>query len=185
MNDTQTQVVELDNIVHIVNSSNNEKTNADLKIVRMEEAFKVGYRVAYKLLGNREASEDVAIEEISRVLDKNLQDETYANSYVARVAARLVVSAWRKDAVVKKYAPLLNAEVQTFESAYKNSDMRLDVCRAIAKLTKRQREMVVLRYLADMSEAQVADVLHCSIGTVKSTTHDALEKMKMMVEVKP
>ena len=84
----------------------------------------------------------------------------------------------------KKYAPLLNAQAQTFESAYKNSDMRLDVRRAISKLTKRQREMIVLRYLADMSESQAAEVLKCSIGTVKSTTHDALEKMKMMVEVK-
>ena len=102
MNDVQTQVVELDNIVHIVNSSNNEKTNAELKNLQMEEAFKVGYRVAYKLLGNREASEDVAVEAIARVLDKNLQDETFVNSYVARVAARLVVSSWRKDAIAKK-----------------------------------------------------------------------------------
>ena len=49
---------------------------------------------------------------------------------------------------------------------------------ALARLTPRQRSAVVLRYYDDLSERDTADALGVSIGTVKSTTHDALRRMR-------
>ncbi len=80
---------------------------------------------------------------------------------------------------------LVTGSMSSYENSYHSSDVRLDLRRALKKLTKRQREMVVLRYLADLTEADVAQFMDCSVGTVKSTTHDALARMKTMVEVKP
>ena len=48
---------------------------------------------------------------------------------------------------------------------------------AIRRLPKRQRTVVVLRYFEDLSERQVADVLGCSVGTVKSQASRALAKL--------
>lgn len=56
---------------------------------------------------------------------------------------------------------------------------RLSVRDAIAVLPARQRQAVVLRYLADLPLADVADAMGCAIGTVKATLHQALQTMRV------
>ncbi len=150
---------------------------------RYEEIYKVSYRVAFKLLGHREASEDVAIETIARLIEKNMLEDNYANGYAAKVATRLVISGWRKDAVRRKYAHNFQSTDQ--QSTNYLSDIRLDLRKALKKLSSRQRDIVSMRYLADLSEADTASALNLSVGTVKSTLHDALSRLRTMVEVKP
>jgi RNA polymerase sigma factor (sigma-70 family) len=49
---------------------------------------------------------------------------------------------------------------------------------AVMDLPVRQRAVLVLRYFQDLSVEQTADVLGCSVGTVKSQTHHALTKLR-------
>lgn len=58
------------------------------------------------------------------------------------------------------------------------SDQRADLMAALASLPKRQRQVVVLRYWEDYSEAQTARILGCSVGTVKSQASKALAKLR-------
>ena len=48
---------------------------------------------------------------------------------------------------------------------------------AVGSLPPRQREAIVLRYVADLSEPSIAEVLHVSRGTVASTLHDARQRL--------
>ena len=57
-------------------------------------------------------------------------------------------------------------------------DQRAGLLAALASLPKRQREVVVLRYWEDYSEAQTARLLGCSVGTVKSQSSKALAKLR-------
>ena len=59
------------------------------------------------------------------------------------------------------------------------STERLDLQRALAKLPRRQREVVVLRYLADRPEAEVAALLGCSPGTVKQHASRGLAALRL------
>jgi RNA polymerase sigma factor (sigma-70 family) len=52
-----------------------------------------------------------------------------------------------------------------------------DLWRAVAALPRRQREVVVLRYVADWPEREVADALGISPGTVGRTLHDARARL--------
>ena len=56
--------------------------------------------------------------------------------------------------------------------------MRITVQRALRSLTARQRAVLVLRVFDDLSEAQVAQVLDCAVGTVKSTMAHALARLR-------
>jgi RNA polymerase sigma-70 factor (sigma-E family) len=57
-----------------------------------------------------------------------------------------------------------------------------DMAKALGQLAPRQRVTLMLRYFDDLSEAQVAEVMGCSVGTVKSTTSRALERLRGIVE---
>ncbi len=55
---------------------------------------------------------------------------------------------------------------------------RLDLTRAVATLSRRQREVITLRYLLDMPENEVAKVLDCSEGSVSRHTTRALGHLR-------
>lgn len=58
-----------------------------------------------------------------------------------------------------------------------------DLMQALGTLPPRQRVAIVLRYFEDLSEAQVAEVMGCSVSTVKSTTSRALERLRRVVDL--
>jgi RNA polymerase sigma-70 factor (sigma-E family) len=57
---------------------------------------------------------------------------------------------------------------------------RLVLRQALARLTARQRAVIVLRYFDDLTEADTAEALGCSVGTVKSQTHHALGRLRTL-----
>ena len=59
-----------------------------------------------------------------------------------------------------------------------------DLLGVLRELPPRQRAALVLRYFDDLSEAEVADVMGCSVGTVKSTTSRALGRLRREVDGK-
>jgi len=64
-----------------------------------------------------------------------------------------------------------------------NSELQESLRRAIDRLPQRMRAAVMLRYYDDMSEAEVADVLGISLGTVKSTVSRAVAKLRIDAEL--
>ena len=57
-----------------------------------------------------------------------------------------------------------------------------DIWAAIVALPPRQRAAIVLRYYEDRSETEIADLLQCSLGTVKSQLAKARHKLKGMLQ---
>jgi RNA polymerase sigma factor (sigma-70 family) len=57
-----------------------------------------------------------------------------------------------------------------------------DVLAVVARLSRRQRMAVELHYLLDLPVAEVAEVMGCSEGTVKSTLHDARTRLRQLLE---
>lgn len=130
------------------------------------ELFRSAYRIAFRLLGSREDAADCAQEACARAC-ADWPKLTRAGDplpWVVRVSSNLAIDRWRKGRRARAYDE--SPAVATLDP----DPERLDLYRALEALPRRQREAVVLRYLADMSEADVAKATGCSIGTVKSNT---------------
>lgn len=65
-------------------------------------------------------------------------------------------------------------------STLAESESRVLVRKALARLSPRQRTVLVLRYFEDLPESEVARILDCSVGTVRSTTHRSLARLRAL-----
>jgi RNA polymerase sigma-70 factor (sigma-E family) len=134
--------------------------------------FRSAYRVAYRLLGDREDAADVAQEACARacVRWRRLARGGDPAPWVVRVSGNLAIDRWRRRRTVASH-PMPPATATTTPD-------RVDLHRALERLSARQREVVVLRYFADLPEAAVADALGCSVGTVKQHASRALAALR-------
>jgi RNA polymerase sigma factor (sigma-70 family) len=86
------------------------------------------------------------------------------------------------DAALEREGEALEREAAVLERSVPNGnghvEQRADLIAALSALSPRARAVIVLRYYGDLSEAQVADTLGCSLGTVKSTTSRALATLR-------
>lgn len=147
-----------------------------------EEVFPVlvrdAYRVAYRLLGDRTEAEDVAQEACARTYSKWGSVRDHAEPWCVRVASNLALDLLRaRTRAIKRNERIKANEIVMTPKV----DERLDLYAALEKLPRRQRETVVLRYLGDLSEAQTADLIGCSVGSVKTHASRGLAALKEVI----
>lgn len=139
---------------------------------RFGDLASVAYRVAFRVLGSRPDAEDVAQEALARAFARWERVEDHAEAWVARVATNLAIGHWRgrrrTDAV---------HEGSTADGTALSLD-RLQLTSMLRRLPRRQREVIAMRYLADLTEADVAAALGCSVGTVKQHGHRGLAALR-------
>jgi RNA polymerase sigma-70 factor (sigma-E family) len=126
------------------------------------DLYRLAYRVAYRMLGDRAEAEDIAQETLARATLRWARLHERPEGWVSRVASNLAVDRYRQRRRQPRYpaGPIGIVDERSVE--------RSDLVAALRRLPRRQREVVVLRYLADFSEADVAAALGCSLGTVKT-----------------
>jgi RNA polymerase sigma-70 factor (sigma-E family) len=136
-------------------------------------------RAAYLVCGDVHLAEDLLQEAFVKLALRwdRLRDER-PDAYVRTIVFRDAVSAWRKRRR-EELAGLDVPESRPWPASEPGE--RVDVQRALESLTAKQRAVLVLRYLEDRSEAQTAQILGVSVGTVKSTAHDALSALRTRV----
>src|SRR3984957_7078225 len=127
-----------------------------------EGLYQLAYRVAFRMLGDRGDAEDVAQETLTRAVLRWSRLQDRPEGWVTRVASNLAIDRYRRR---KRPVAPLTGPVGIVDPYLGE---RGDLVHALRRLPRRQREAVVLRYLADLSEAQVAREMGCSIGAVKS-----------------
>jgi RNA polymerase sigma-70 factor (sigma-E family) len=124
--------------------------------------YRLAYRVAYRILGDRSDAEDVAQEALARAALRWSKLHERPEGWVSRVAANQAIDRYRRR---RRQPPMLAGPLGIVDERLGE---RGDLVAALRRLPRRQREVVVLRYLADFSEADVALALGCSVGAVKS-----------------
>lgn len=137
-------------------------------------------RTAYLLTGDHGAAEDLVQTALMRTYRHWGRIESYDSpeAYVRRVMVNANVSAWRRrKATVHVVAepPEPKAASRDHQDAYAERD---ELWRAVQAMSPRMRTAFVLRYFEDLTEAEVASVMGCAVGTVKSQIARGLTKLR-------
>ena len=131
-------------------------------------------RVAQQVSGDRADAEDIAAEAFARAFARwgRLRNLPYRDAWVVRVAANLGVDLIRR----RSRPPIAVTSKSSDWTDLVELRMTFRLC--LDRLSRAQREVVILRYLADMSEAEVAAVMKIRPGTVKSHLRRALQTLR-------
>ncbi|MFI6640321.1 SigE family RNA polymerase sigma factor [Streptomyces sp. NPDC050504] len=145
-------------------------------------------RTARSLTANPSDAEDLLQTALTKtyVAWDRIEDHRALDGYVRRALLNTRTSQWRKRKVDEfSCEELPEPDVVPEPDPAERQVLHDAMWRAVMKLPDRQRAMVVLRYYEDLSEAQTAEVLGVSIGTVKSAVSRALGKLREDPELSP
>lgn len=139
-------------------------------------------RLAYLLTGDRGLAEDLVQDAFVRLAGRlvHLRDPGAFEAYLRTTVINLSRSHFRRKKVERAY--LVGARSTVARDQLSRPDPgfedRDELWRAMDRLTNRQRVALVLRFYEDLSERDIADVMRCRPGTVKSLISRGLEALR-------
>ncbi|MFF5176834.1 SigE family RNA polymerase sigma factor [Micromonospora sp. NPDC000316] len=134
-------------------------------------------RTAYLLTGDHQLAEDLLQSALARTYRhwRRIRGGD-PEAYVRRVMYHQQVSWWRRRRLTERLES--HPTDRPGDDHSESTALRLSLAAALRQLTPRQRAVIVLRFYEDLTEAQVAEVLGCSVGTVKRHGHDAIHRLR-------
>jgi RNA polymerase sigma-70 factor (sigma-E family) len=140
-------------------------------------------RTAYLLTRDRGQAEDLLQTALTKSWFAWRRIDGAPEAYVRRVIATTYATWWRRR--WRAEAPTADLPEVATPDGTTAVDARDALDRAIGRLPRRQRAIIVLRYYDDLSEAEIAAALGISAGTVKSQAARALATLRRSAELSP
>jgi RNA polymerase sigma-70 factor (sigma-E family) len=132
-------------------------------------------RTAYLLTGDHHLAQDLVQAALLQAAKHWGRIHTSPEAYVRRAMYHQNISWWRRRKVAE--SPL---SFHDGAAAAPDTDLRLTLDQALARLTPKQRTVLVLRFYEDLTEVETARALGISAGTVKSTSRQALARLRAL-----
>jgi RNA polymerase sigma-70 factor (sigma-E family) len=141
-------------------------------------------RLAALLLDDVASCEDVVQEAFIRVhaARRRLREPEKTLAYLRQTVVNLSRSTLRRRILGLRLLPKPMPDMASAEEGAYDALERDQLKAALRRLQRRQREVLVLRYFADLTEAQVADALGISIGSVKAYGSRGLAALRVLME---
>ncbi|GAA0390896.1 hypothetical protein Acor_19210 [Acrocarpospora corrugata] len=135
-------------------------------------------RTAYLLTGNAHLAEDLLQTVLTKVATRwpKLARDANIEAYARKALVNQHLS-WRR----RRHVELPTGTLPEHGRSHDETTVRrLALRQALAKLTPRQRTVLVLRFYEDRTEHETSQLMGCSLGTVKSQTHHALARLRAL-----
>ena len=135
-------------------------------------------RTAYLVVGDYQLAQDLAQESLIKTYMawRRLRDVGNAEAYARRVVVTTSISWRRKRSFTERPAEVLPSVMEADLADLVAAEA--DLWRQLRALPARQRAAVVLRYYEDLSLADTAELMGCSVGSVKRHASDGLAKLR-------
>lgn len=166
-----------------------ERWDADTAV---EELYAVHYRrlvrLAVLLVRDVETAEEVVQDAFVAMHGRwrGLRDPDKGLAYLRQAVVNRARSVLRRRGVAERYAAADRGSAVTAQPGADQhslaAERRREVLDALRRLPDRQREVIVLRYYLDLSEAEIADTLGISRGAVKSHASRGAAALRTLLE---
>jgi RNA polymerase sigma-70 factor (sigma-E family) len=143
----------------------------------VEQRYATLLRTAYLLTGSAHAAEDLLQSALLSTMSR-WRSMDHPEAYVRRVMVNELVSRWRRRRLVEVLTAALPERAAPQPD---DPELRDELWQALRRLPAGMRAVLVLRFWEDLSEAQIAEALGCSVGTVKSQTSRGLARLRELV----
>jgi RNA polymerase sigma-70 factor (sigma-E family) len=138
-------------------------------------------RLAYVILGDAGMAEEVVMDALVKTFSgwRAIRDPARSDVYLKRIVVNLCRSRIRRKAVEARANTAAHARATRVAPGWDvdRHETQRTVLAAVRDLPERQRACVVLRYYEDLPESEIARVLDCSVGTVKSQLSKARARL--------
>ncbi len=139
-------------------------------------------RLAYLLTGDLALAEDLVQDAFVRLAGRlvHLRDPGAFDAYLRRTVMNLSNSHFRRKKVERAYLARARGAIRTQDGPWSDRSVedRDPLWQALGRLSRRQRVAIVLRFYEDLPEREVAEILKCRPGTVKSLVSRGLETLR-------
>ena len=141
-------------------------------------------RTAVLLAGTREAGEDLLQAGLERLLRHWSRINGDPEGYLRRTLYNLAADGWRRQRAWRRRL-LQNETVTAVADGTTEVDARDALIRLLMQLPPRQRAVVVARYWEQLTEAETAEVLGCSVGSVKASASRGMHRLRELSGTAP
>ncbi len=137
-------------------------------------------RLAILLVDDQDSAEDVVQDAFAALHRRwsHLEDPARALAYLRTSVVNGSRSKLRRRRTARAYVPAHEPPAEPADTLLLLAEEQRELLAAVRALPERQRQVVVLRYWSDLSEAEIAETLGVSRGTVKSTASRALDALQ-------
>lgn len=143
----------------------------------MDEKKSMLYKVAYTYTKNREDALDIVSDTFYKayISIKKLKEPEFFNTWLVRILINCAVDHIRKN---KKVVASDSIQLEKEHNAWNREEI-IDLKAAVDRLDEKYKTIVILKYFQDMKLSEIAEVLSCPLGTVKTNLHKALSELKL------
>jgi RNA polymerase sigma-70 factor (sigma-E family) len=141
-------------------------------------------RLAAGLTGDMGAAEEIVQDAFTTLLGRwrLLRDPAAGHAYLQRVVINAARRRWQRRQFLDRVSTLVARPAPADD---RDIALQLDLLAALARLPYSKRACLLLRYYADLSQAEVAQVMGVSLGTVKSQTAKGLRQLAAVLDETP
>ena len=145
-----------------------------------EEHSGRAFRLAYLLTGDHDVAEDLVQDAFVRLIGRfaNLRSPDSFDVYLRRTVVTMSYGLFRRRRTKRLYLARERGLGQRTSDVLPDVERKDELWTQLQKIAPRQRAALVLRYYEDLSEQQAADVLGCSLRTLKSLVSRGIRAMR-------
>jgi RNA polymerase sigma-70 factor (ECF subfamily) len=147
------------------------------------------YHYAYRQTGNQQTAEDCVAETFSRfihALQNKKGPKKHLRAYLYRIAHNWISDLYRKKPAEYRNLDEIEEAVAKYQVSVESKVIAKDAAQVLrdflSKLTPDQRQVIALKHLEDMSNAEVAEIMGKSIGSVKALNSRGLNNLRSFMK---
>ncbi|MDP4145300.1 MAG: sigma-70 family RNA polymerase sigma factor [Bacillota bacterium] len=142
------------------------------------------YRIAYAYCKNEQDALDIIHETVYKAYlnIRQLKHPEFFNTWITRILINCAIESTRKSKKLILLAEYEVADKLIVDAEDEKLIENINLYDAMDKLTDNLKSVIILRYFQDLTIAQIAQILECPEGTVKSYIHRAIKRLRKELE---